>query len=129
MADESDEIVIRGVTTSGKTFRPSDWAERLCGVMSAFGRERHLEYSPYVQPINSGGVKCVVVSRQLKEIESMAFNFLMNFAKDNELQVRPGRGAPREESGAAGGPPEAGSTEGGGSGERGDSKEGGSQEG
>ena len=87
MTTESDEFVIRGVTTSGKTFRPSDWAERLCGVMSAFGRERHLEYSPYVQPVNSGGVKCVVVSKSLQEIEPMAYNFLLNFAKDNDLQV------------------------------------------
>jgi hypothetical protein len=113
MSDEPDEIVIRGVTTSGKTFRPSDWAERLCGVMSAFGRERHLEYSPYVQPINSGGVKCVVVSRQLQEIERMAFNFLMNFAKDNELQVRPGRGVAREEPGSSAASPEGGSPPGG----------------
>ena len=101
MADDSDEVVIRGVTSDGKVFRPSDWAERLCGVMSAFGRERHLEYSPYVQPINSGGVKCVVVNRKLLELERMAFNFLMNFAKDNELQVRPGRGVERAEGEAA----------------------------
>lgn len=97
MSAEPDEFVIRGVTLSGKTFRPSDWADRLCGVMSAFGRERHLEYSPYVQPINSGGVKCVVVSRELQELEPMAYNFLLNFAKDNELEVRPGRGPKRDE--------------------------------
>jgi len=106
-AQESDEIVIRGVTTAGKVFRPSDWAERLCGVMSAFGRERHLEYSPYVMPITSAGVKCVVVSRELQEIETMAFNFLMNFAKDNELEVRPGRGPDRDKA-AQGGQGEAG---------------------
>ena len=97
MSTEPDEFVIRGVTTSGNTFRPSDWADRLCGVMSAFGRERHLEYSPYVQPINSGGVKCVVVSWELQELEPMAYNFLLNFAKDNELEVRPGRGPKRNE--------------------------------
>jgi len=49
-------------------------------------------YSPYVQPITSAGVKCVVVDIRLKEIEPMAYSFLLNFAKDNELQVRPGRG-------------------------------------
>jgi len=107
--EESDEIVIRGVTTAGKVFRPSDWAERLCGVMSAFGRERHLEYSPYVMPISSAGIKCVVVSRKLQEIETMAFNFLMNFAKDNELEVRPGRGADRDR-GAQGAGGKAGET-------------------
>ena len=97
MSDESFEVVIRGVTLDGKPFRPSDWSERLCGVLSVFGTERVLEYSPYVQPINSGGVKCVVVDRRLAEIEPMAYHFLLNFAKDNELQVRPGRTAGREE--------------------------------
>ena len=27
------EIVIHGTTSKGKTFRPSDWAERLCGIL------------------------------------------------------------------------------------------------
>ena len=101
MSDKPTEIVIRGETLAGKTFRPSDWAERLCGVMSAFGAERRMEYSPYVQPISSGGVKCVVVSVELEELEPMAYKFLLNFAKDNELQVRPGRGGKREEEGGS----------------------------
>jgi hypothetical protein len=39
------------------------------------------------------------VDVRLKEIEPMAYNFLMNFAKDNELEVRPGRGVKRPEKG------------------------------
>ena len=42
--------------------------------------------------------KCVVVDAWLKEIEPMAYNFLLNFAKDNELQVRQGRAEARPES-------------------------------
>lgn len=109
MSDKPTEIVIRGETHTGKAFRPSDWAERLCGVMSAFGAERRMEYSPYVQPINSAGVKCVVVSVELEELEPMAFKFLLNFAKDNELQVRPGRGGKREEGEDPSGASESGS--------------------
>src|SRR5687767_6719279 len=97
MAVENDEFVIKGITHDGKPFRPSDWAERLCGVMSAFGADKHMQYSPYVYPITAGGVKCVVVDSRIEELEPMAYRFLMNFAKDNELQVRPGRGADREE--------------------------------
>jgi len=85
------EVVIQGITEGGNTFRPSDWAERLCGVMSAFGADRHMQYSPYVHPITSNGVKCVVVDKRLEEVEPMAFRFLLNFAKDNDLMVRPGR--------------------------------------
>lgn len=97
------EFVIRGLTHDGRPFRPSDWAERLCGVMSAFGSDGRMQYSPFVQPINAAGVKCVVVDIGLKEAEPMAWNFLLNFARDNELQVRPGRLAqrPPAEGGAA----------------------------
>jgi hypothetical protein len=101
MTKESDEFVIRGVTQEGKPFRPSDWAERLCGVMSAFGSDGRMQYSPYVFPVTSAGVKCVVVDVHLNEVEPMAYNFLLNFAKDNELQVRPGRGVKRADEAAA----------------------------
>jgi len=39
------------------------------------------------------------VDIRLKEIEPMAYSFLLNFAKDNELQVRPGRGEKRPDEG------------------------------
>ena len=85
------EFVITGVTLDGKPFRPSDWAERLCGVMSAFGGDHRMQYSPFVHPITVNGVRCVVVDRRLEQIEPMAYRFLVNFAKDNELRVREGR--------------------------------------
>lgn len=40
------EFVIIGLTRSGKRFRPSDWAERLAGVMAQFGGEPPVRYSP-----------------------------------------------------------------------------------
>lgn len=86
------ELFIQGVTLDGKTFRPSDWAERLAGVMSQFrpgGAQRgsHLGYSPWCIPTQQGGVKCIVVHRDLQAHEPMAWDFVMNFAKDNRLQV------------------------------------------
>lgn len=91
------EFFIHGVTSEGKTFRPSDWAERLCGVMSCYrpggiarGRDAHIGYSPYVRPVTVGGVKCVVVDERLQELEPRAFAFVMNFARDNELPVYEG---------------------------------------
>jgi hypothetical protein len=101
VSPEPEELVIRGVTLEGKPFRPSDWSERLCGVMSVFGAERRMEYSPYVQPITSAGVKCVVVAKALEDIEPMAYKFLLGFARDNELQVRPGRLATRGKDASA----------------------------
>ncbi|MGH8809483.1 MAG: DUF3579 domain-containing protein [Noviherbaspirillum sp.] len=87
------EFFIQGVTSDGRAFRPSDWAERLCGVMACFrpegsgGRNAHLGYSPYVRPTVLGGVKSVVVSEDLRQIEPLAYHFVVNFAKDNDLQI------------------------------------------
>lgn len=85
------EFFIQGVTQSGKVFRPSDWAERLCGVMSRFAPDDDYEegnrpqYSPYVRPIMVGDLRCVVVDERLNELEPMAYNFVLNFAADNDL--------------------------------------------
>lgn len=87
----SSEIVIQGVTEEGRRFRPSDWAERLCGMMSVFGEDRHLSYSPYLKPILTEGMTCVVVDRRLEALDPAAFKFLLEFARDNELRMRPGR--------------------------------------
>ena len=88
----SKEIYILGVTRSGKTFRPSVWAERLAGGMSQFrpgGPQpgSHLRYSPWCIPTAIGQMKCVIVHSDLREYEVMAWDFCLNFAKDNELQV------------------------------------------
>jgi len=87
------EFFIQGVTSTGQPFRPSDWAERLCGVLACFapegsgGPNAHLQYSPYVRPTVLDGVKSVVVNEGLRDIEPLAFHFVLNFAKDNDLQV------------------------------------------
>lgn len=97
MIGQAEELVIVGITETGCTFRPSDWADRLCGCMSAFGDDQRIVYSPYLKPILSEGVKCVVVKRTLADVDPIAFSFLMSFAKDNELQVRDGRHGHRAE--------------------------------
>ena len=91
------ELIIQGLTLDGKPFRPSDWAERLCGVMAAFGADNRMQYSPYVHPVTTAGVRCVVVDVRLEEVEPMAYRFLLNFAEDNELKTRDGRVAERSE--------------------------------
>ena len=90
----SKEIYILGLTHQGKTFRPSDWAERLASAMSSFrpgggqgGIGAFIGYSPYCVPQVADGTKCVLVNEALRDIEPMAWDFVMNFARDNELQV------------------------------------------
>lgn len=83
----SDEIVIRGVTASGRIFRPSDWAERLAGILSTFDIDNRLGYSPYVKPAQVDGIKSVIVSKSLKEINARAFDYVLGFARDNNLVI------------------------------------------
>jgi hypothetical protein len=86
------EVFILGVTPSGQTFRPSDWAERLAGVMSSFrpggaAPGDHLSYSPWCVPNTLEGIKCVIVHIDMRQDHVMAWDFVMGFAKDNNLQV------------------------------------------
>jgi len=84
---EHEEFCIRGVTREGAVFRPGDWAERLCRVMSSCGSEADGPDSPHVFPVTVAGVKCVAVRKRLQQIAPMAYEFLLNFARDNELQT------------------------------------------
>jgi len=86
------QFFIQGITRAGRTFRPSDWAERLAGALSTFrpkgtGIGAHIGYSPYCVPRVIDNIKCVIVNEALRDLEPMAWDFAMNFARDNELQV------------------------------------------
>ncbi len=92
VAPTSKELFILGITRQGKMFRPSDWAERLAGVMSTFhpggaAPGSHLRYSPWCIPTTIGQAKCVIVHRDLRDYDVMAWDFCVTFAKDNDLQV------------------------------------------
>ena len=88
------EFFIQGITLDGQTFRPSDWAERLAGAMSCFrpdgvhgGIGAFIGYSPLCVPRVINGVKCVIVNEQLRDIEPMAWDFVLHFARDNDLRT------------------------------------------
>ena len=87
------ELFIQGRTHDGRPFRPSDWAERLAGAMSRFrpegagGAGAFIGYSPFCVPRFVNDIKGVLVSEALRELEPMAWDFVMHFARDNELVV------------------------------------------
>jgi hypothetical protein len=88
------QFYIQGVTLDGKPFRPSDWAERLAGAMSSFrpggargGIGAFIGYSPLCVPRVIDDVRCVLVSEALRDVEPMAWDFVMNFARDNSLRL------------------------------------------
>ena len=105
-SSSAKKLYILGITNQGKTFRPSDWAERLAGVMSQFrpgGSSRpggHISYSPWCVPTSIGNTKCVIVHGELRDHNVMAWDFCVHFAQDNDLQVSDTRPHPPEKPAA-----------------------------
>jgi hypothetical protein len=93
------KYLIKGITTSGAVFRPSDWTDRLCSVFAQFRPTTHLRsineahnhkmqgYSTYVMPAFVDGVRSVILDSRLGNIEILALEFVLNFARDNDLTV------------------------------------------
>src|SRR5690554_3355014 len=91
MSQRVQQLIIHGKTRAGERFRPSDWAERLSGVMSQFRPEGSsggpMTYSPYVVPRVIKRVRYVVVDERLRDLAPLAWQFVCDFAEDNDLQV------------------------------------------
>lgn len=88
MTKPSDKkIIIKGVTAQGKTFRPSDWAERMSGAMASFKNSR-IQYSPLLQPsTNTEGYKCILLDPKLKETSPQVYQAILDFANANHLNI------------------------------------------
>ena len=81
------KIIIEGVTESGRKFRPSDWAERMSGALSTFGRDHRIHYSPLLQPLTINGVKCVAIDPRMKDKCPEMFSYIMGWAHNNQLKI------------------------------------------
>ena len=85
-SDKNDKIIIQGVTEDGQKFRPSDWAERMSGQLSTM-KKRRIQYSPLLQPSVQDGHKCVVLDPKLKDSNPELYDSILEFAKNNNLQI------------------------------------------
>jgi len=83
----SQPIILLGKTECGGKFRPSDWAQRLTISVSTVGPRRNIVSHPRVHMAMYEGLPSVVVDRVLKEENLMMFEFFINFAKGNKLQI------------------------------------------
>jgi Protein of unknown function (DUF3579) len=86
MGEKESKIIIEGVTESGETFRPSDWAERMSERLSTF-RKRRIHYSPLLQPAIREGHKCIILDPELKRSNPKLYNSILDFAKNNHLKI------------------------------------------
>lgn len=86
-AEAVKKIVIEGITQNGRKFRPSDWAERMSGALSTFGRDQRIRYSPLLRPMTINGVKCVTVDPKLKESHPEMYTYIMHWVDANHLNT------------------------------------------
>ncbi len=84
-------FIIEGVREDGAVFRPGDWIERLASLMSTFGPDRRLSYSPLVQPCMIQGQRCLVIAQDLQQKHPETYQQIMKFAQDNQLRIQPDR--------------------------------------
>ncbi|MDR0635206.1 MAG: DUF3579 domain-containing protein [Azoarcus sp.] len=90
MDQKIESFIIIGATRKGETFRPSDWADRLCGIMATFGNDNRVKYSQFVRPgCSLTGQKTVIVDARLHQANPTAYQFVVDFARSNDLQVEP----------------------------------------
>ncbi|MFM0732628.1 DUF3579 domain-containing protein [Paraburkholderia sediminicola] len=91
VADRNEHYLISGFTRHRTVFRPGDWAERLMGVIILFVGERrpgiHNASTRFAMPVVDKGVKCLIVSGELRSVCPEAFDFVARFAADNDLPV------------------------------------------
>lgn len=87
MSGRTVKFIIKGVTADGRKFRPSDWAQRLVTAVAVPGPGRHIRFHPKVSMSTVDGVDCVVVDAGLEQEEPLLFAFLINFGRDNRLEI------------------------------------------
>jgi len=81
-------MIVYSVTNSGRRFRPSDWIQRLTGLMSTFDESKRLKYNEMLRPVcDITGVCCMHVSVDLKKTCPELYKHVMRFVADNDLQV------------------------------------------
>jgi hypothetical protein len=82
------QFIIVGRTKAGKQFRPSDWAERLCSQTATFCDKARMTYSPHMKPVVVDGFRSVLVNGEFEQADPRAWQFVLGFARDNDLEVR-----------------------------------------
>jgi hypothetical protein len=81
------KIILTGLIKGGGKFRPSDWSERLYYALAKYGPTGRLTFNPLVNIRQGDKLKAFVIKTKLKDSDPMTYDFLIDFAKTNNLEV------------------------------------------
>lgn len=88
-AVDSEPMLIVGTNKDGSRFRPTEWSQRLAGLVSHF-QAKHLTYSACVQPeILEDGTRAVRLDSKLRIGAPEIFDQIMSFVEEHGLTVMP----------------------------------------
>jgi len=79
--------IIEGFTEDGRKFRPSDWIDRIASMMASYGTAHRLVFSDLLHPELYNGQKCLIIDTRLEQENPGMFEYVMNFAKTNNLKM------------------------------------------
>lgn len=78
-------LIVQGRNKHNETFRPSDWAERLCHMSTVFAHDDKNLTNTMIVPCVINGVKCLRVDHGLQTHNPLFWSFVTSFAYDNDL--------------------------------------------
>ena len=78
--------IIEG-SSNEKTFRPSDWAGRICELGCFVQPSGIVQYSEELRPIKYNGYSAVFVDADLKTLRAEVWEHIMSFAQLHQLKV------------------------------------------
>lgn len=83
--------VIPGVMENDDAFNPSVWIESLASILASFLADPRLRYAQGVQPNVVDGEMCLLVATWLKSTDRASYDYVMEFAKANQVRVQEDR--------------------------------------
>jgi hypothetical protein len=87
MSEYTNKVIIKGLTKEGERFRPSDWAQRLTNAVASVGPNKRIIYHPNVTMATIEGVNAVLIDHSMAVADARLYDFMINFAMSNSLQV------------------------------------------
>jgi hypothetical protein len=79
--------IVLGIDHNERTFRPSDWAARICELACNVQDNGIVQYSDDLRPIRYNGQIAVYVDSDLKTGRGKIWEQVMSFAKSHKLKV------------------------------------------
>lgn len=87
----SEEVQVMAGMPENDAFNPSAWIENLASILASFLADPRLRYSQGVQPNVVDGELCLLVATWLETSDRATYDYVMDFAKANQLRVQQDR--------------------------------------